>query len=328
MAHVNFKDVSKKEVLRFLENDTNRQEVHDVTRLDYNAISASFTGTGSFTARQITNALKERGVIDNALVFVKIDAAHEHKPPHYTSKGIYTFYVKAFGSSAYGYKLDTWGVNGLRLEDKWRKSDYEDIRKEPEKEFLVVSAPSLKYYENIRDARKTYPIETGVRYVFTDKTHYFEAGMIHRKPQEYNYSWKRSSAENAKIDFDKSGYFVRKQREDIQNRASAMKAEKLKNAFLQTDFTAKIDEMKNRIDSIRSASASALLSANTYEEMEKIEDVFDSWGGIPSIMRSFERYQDSIKEKKYSSNEDAERSYNYMLEKCEKIENILSLSKS
>lgn len=129
----------------------------------------------------------------------------------------------------------------------------------------------------------------------------------------------------SKWELDKSGYVVEYYRNDLQRRANILKADRAKAAYLASDNTKKLNEMRTRIEARKLELVEyvkAADSANAFKVISKATNFYSN--GFADIMDSFERMEKRVNEKSYKSIEDFERSYKAISDKL--IENIKILA--
>lgn len=119
-----------------------------------------------------------------------------------------------------------------------------------------------------------------------------------------------SYVKGSKWELDKSGYAVEYYRNDLQRRAKALKADRAKAAYLATDNTKKLNELRTRIEARKLELVEyvkAADNANAFKVISKATNFYSN--GFADIMDSFERMEKRVNEKSYKSIEDFERSY-------------------
>lgn len=109
---------------------------------------------------------------------------------------------------------------------------------------------------------------------------------------------------------DKSGYIVEYYRDNLKRRAKALKAERDKTAYIATDNTARIEELKIRIAAKKLEIIERLKAADTSEQLKEVAKSLEYWSnGYTSIVSSFEDLQKRVANKSYPSIEDFNRNY-------------------
>lgn len=113
---------------------------------------------------------------------------------------------------------------------------------------------------------------------------------------------------------DKSGYIVDIRKENLKRRADDLRKERAKNAYLLTDNTAKVEELRKKIAVRKAEIVNDLISATDAKSIKNVASKLD-WGGLYSVMSLFEDYERLTNTRGYSSIESSERAYNTILEK-------------
>jgi len=113
---------------------------------------------------------------------------------------------------------------------------------------------------------------------------------------------------------DKSGYIVDIRKENLKRRADDLRKERAKNAYLLTDNTAKVEELRRKIAVRKAEIVNDLISATDAKSVKDVASKLD-WGGLYSVMSLFEDYERLTNTRGYSSIESSERAYNTILEK-------------
>jgi len=113
---------------------------------------------------------------------------------------------------------------------------------------------------------------------------------------------------------DKSGYIVDIRKENLKRRADDLRKERAKNAYLLTDNTAKVEELRRKISIRKAEIVNDLISATDAKSVKDVASKLD-WGGLYSVMSLFEDYERLTNTRGYSSIESSERAYNTILEK-------------
>lgn len=111
---------------------------------------------------------------------------------------------------------------------------------------------------------------------------------------------------------DKSGYIVDIRRDELKRRANGLRSERAKNAYIETNNAAKIEELRNMIEAKKADIIQALNGADNAAELEKICEKLNTWRGLPAIIKDFERLEAADAEKKYNSVESFEKNYTYI----------------
>lgn len=233
------------------------------------------------------------------------------------------------------------GVNQSRFSSSnsfdycYKKAQFDELRKEESARcFVVVQASEyLRIYQGVsRTWRRTDLMKPGERYDLEKvncfcyavggasyigelemRTRTASGELIHYKPPRFN---RRDAilAENIGEVIDKSGYLLQERRADLQSRAEALRAEKRRRAYEETDNSEKVEQLRAIIGAKRHALAFELERAKTSEEVTGIYKELRNYGnGFASIVADFERFEERTKAKEYPSIEASEKAYNDIL---------------
>lgn len=119
---------------------------------------------------------------------------------------------------------------------------------------------------------------------------------------------------------DKSGYLLPWRRDEMKRRALALRKEKEKSAYLQTDNSGKIEEIAARIEKLKKALAAEVLQAVSYDDVCKVARRLGYYKGLASVVNHFELYQKYTIEKSFPSIAASEASYQRIVEELEGLE--------
>lgn len=254
-----------------------RQEVG----FDFEKPFALFRIDGNFTVRKLENLIDEAGMDSrNDAVALLMHEPHStwHKDLRLATLNHGKIEVE---HRAYG------------LGNFWRKSDFEDMRKSRNAETFVIvqSRAFIKAHEE-------KPIDLNGRF----------------KTAPHRRTWNGFRATSSTYTLDKSGYIVDIRKENLKQRAYNLHKERAKNAYLLTDNTAKVEELRRKIAVRKAEIVNDLISATDAQSVKDVASKLD-WGGLYSVMSLFEDYERLTNTRGYSSIESSERAYNTILEK-------------
>ena len=100
---------------------------------------------------------------------------------------------------------------------------------------------------------------------------------------------------------DKSGYIVDRKRDELKRKAAALRADRARAAYLETDNTNIIKELDSLFIETKNAIIEELTQATTAEALKKVSAKLDRWRGLAGIADDLERLKAADKERKYSS---------------------------
>ena len=116
-------------------------------------------------------------------------------------------------------------------------------------------------------------------------------------------------------EIDKSGYCIDVYRSDLHSRVEKYKAEKAKNAYLQTDNADKVAILERLISEYKAKLSRALLNASTSDDVREIDRLM-GWGGLSDIISTYETFKKKTEERSYSSIDASNADYDYVAKKC------------
>lgn len=114
---------------------------------------------------------------------------------------------------------------------------------------------------------------------------------------------------------DHSGYIVSFYRDELRERAEKYKAEKAKNAYLQTDNKDKITVLERLIDEYKKKVSEEVLTISTAEDALKMSRLLD-FSGLYDIIRTFNTFKDKTINKTYTSIKASDNDYDAVAKKC------------
>lgn len=232
---------------------------------------------GNFT---IAAARKNIGVeYDNFIIIIR-------NPDNYCH-GDRFMVVKAAGSGFDLVESRTLGYFGnfkQRLDDYYRKSDFNDDRKSKNAQVFLL-------YQDKEYRRPVKPV----------------------KPVRCGYYSKSND------DFDKCGNNLTERRSELKWRAEALRRERQRAAYLKTDDTAKVKEIAEKIAAAKAAIIKELEKATTPDEFDKVGKKIDGWHGLRWITSDFNRYKGKTAAQEYGSIDEANKVYNNILKDIENL---------
>lgn len=117
-------------------------------------------------------------------------------------------------------------------------------------------------------------------------------------------------AKNIGAVIDKSGYLLIERRADLKRRADAMRAEKKRKAYMETDNREKVEALRAIIAAKREALSRELREAKTAAE---VETIYKQIRDYSNSLARFEVFEARTASKEYPSIEAAEEAYNGVL---------------
>ena len=192
--------------------------------------------------------------------------------------------VKAIGSGfdlVEARRLGYFGDFKKRLDDYFRKSDFNDDRKSKHAQAYFIY--QAKEYRR--------PV----------------------KPVKYGYYSRNNDV------FDKCGNNLTERRNELSRRAEALRRERKRAAYLETDDAAKVSEIAEKIAATKAAIIKELEKATTPDEFDKVGKKCEGWHGLRWIVWNFENYKKRTAEKDYPSIEAAAKAYNEITQELENL---------
>lgn len=277
---------------------------------------------GNFT---VAGARKLLGVEhDNFIIIVKNPNSYFHNR---------FMIVKAVGD---GFDLVTsrelgyYGSLDKRLDDYYRKSDFNDDRKSKSAQaYFLYQAKEYR-----RPIKKEKRFNYAGRYKVLDVTKGNYNGneyarQVDLMPFDSNgrkFTWEPNGGIYSTKNrytlvncIDKSGYILIERRRDLKARAEALRTERARAAYLKTDDSAKIDELARKIETTKAALIDELSKAATPDEFAKLGKKIDGWHGLRWIVYYFDIYKSKTAAREYRSIDEATRAYKELVNELENI---------
>lgn len=189
------------------------------------------------------------------------------------------------------------------LDDFIRKADFEYVRKGDAVTYLVCQRR-----EHL-NRPKAAQIDKTDRYAarLDWPGHYTLTSLTTGK--KYEYAVNTYAKEKIEDVLDRSGYFVKPCREELRRRAAALRAQREKAAYLETDNAWRVRRLETLIERKKLEIAERLVKAETREDFSKVEQQLSYFHGLGGIVAEFERYRSKTQEKAYRSIEESDRAY-------------------
>lgn len=253
--------------------------MHSVVGFDFEQPFTLIAIDGPYTANKLNNAIRQE--MGESLNHVTVVLTRN--PRSQWRKGFYLFTLR--GSNV-TIKCD---YIGYGMETFSRKSDFDELRK----------SPSVEAFVFVQDRGHLKPRqEKPVDYT----------GRFAEAPMRRHSRW-----DDGRYAIDKSGYILEIRREALRRKALKLRQDREKDAYLNTDNAAKVDELRRKIAEVRLSLAAELTQANTGREVEAIADKLKWYKGLSGIMQDFERYESYTNERKFASIAESDRLYQDIL---------------
>ena len=265
----------KKELLSI--NPKTFKFLHDFHGFDGQSPYFIFKIEGRFTHKQIMKQIPaEMGEDFSASLFLIRERFMERSIFYHVMIGETGFHIP---HNTAHYKND--------MDYFWAKTAFEEVRKN-ETKYIFVVVQKREYTK----PRKTRPqLIDGERYIISDrgiikgshngrgyisqmylKPKTGNGEEIYLQPNRVIYSGQKLS-DNIHDYIDKSGYWIYKKREELQQRARKLKAEREKIAVMNTDFTERKKAIRAKLVEIREMLSRSALTATTYKSAGKLDSI-------------------------------------------------------
>lgn len=186
--------------------------------------------------------------------------------------------------------------------------------------FDLVEGRTLGYYNNFRQSLDDYFRKSD----FNDdrKSTKAQAYFLYQ-PKRYRRPVKptpRPTYYSRRDDiFDKCGNNITERRNELIRRAEALRRERKRAAYLETDDAAKVQELEKKIAATKAAIISELEKATTENDYKKVGERIGGWHGLKWIVWHFGNYKKRTAEKDYPSIEAANGAYNEIVKDLENL---------
>lgn len=159
-------------------------------------------------------------------------------------------------------------------------------------------------------------------YSWSDRYEYDMTLFNTNNNKEFVYYGVSKKIDNVNLVIDKSGYIVDIKKCELKKRAEQLRIERAKNKFLNTDYTNKLLKVDNIKNDIKTKLISFLNNRNfDYELFRTMQNGIVS--DIKWILYDIDNYIKRINEKEYESIESADKYYNQITNKYDKIIEML-----
>ena len=296
------------------ENKRILQGLHACIGLDFKKPYYIFDIEGKYTINQVIKAAAGPGYTPKKDIFVILTK----------SKTAYcTNYRVAVLDSCGNMEKDinSTGYNNnkfVSLDTFYTKSDFEMVRKNATHTIIIcqnrdfLSIPARKNIDSMQrlkliKAQISTPYKSNEKCIYSLNMQTTDNNGLNYQLDTYRYN---TMDINSLI--DKSGYLLIYRRETLNRRAAIIRAEKVKNAYIAIDNTDKIKALKNAILDKKNVVINMLMEATTAADLANVNKKLDYFHGIEGIFRSFERLENSDKNKEYKSIDNFMNEYNYI----------------
>ena len=217
-----------------------------------------------------------------------------------------------------------------RIDDYTRKSDFETTRKHKNIRSYVIAQPveyltpdkkhETDYTQRFKYIAPDYKNQERTYYAGGNNGFYISNITLQETTSNgYKFEYKpaiygrNNEPRTISEIIDKSGYIIYKKRDELKRRARALKADREKAAYIQTNNQDKLKELETLIADKKRHIAEALNTATTYEEVKEINKKLDFFHGLSDAMFQLKLMKAREAEKKYSSIESFNNDYNHVI---------------
>ena len=298
-------------IKNLLERDPQALKVwHNAENIDYKKPFVVLEHVGKFTINALEKEAAAAGYswTDSVILAYTTGAKYnENRLYMYKLTGAGTFYIE------YKPWKYTTGSAHSNIDDLYAKKQLDEIRKEEGTTTYIICQKKANLSEE-----NAHPVNLENRFILKD---YLTAGYkgesyidrVHLRRTDDNgsgYTYNdhgqiiyTSYYKYAAIDevIDKSGYIVNKKSDDLKRRAAALKADREKAAYLQTDNAETIASLENLFTATKSAIIEELKQETTSEAIEAVGDKIWKYNGLGGIASDLERLKANDAARKYSS---------------------------
>ena len=290
------------------------KNLHDVFKYDFNHDYKFYYHKGKFTMRDIEKLLNDGFDKYNSLVAVMTRPV----------KRIYDLYsvdtdefitVLYTPISSGNYDVEFDNRNKLRKPLDWiyRKTDFNTLRKSDDIETLVL----IQKNKDLTSAKKNNDIDYKSR--FKAVPHYDGMNLDDAMTYSFDfipYGYKtpfkdRFMSMHIKDFIDKSGYLKALFTDDLEKRAKQIKEKALKDAYLKTDNTDKIDTLERLIEQYKTKLSEQLKAIKTLDDLNKVDRLL-GWSGLYDIISDYNTFKRKTENKDFDSIEQSNNLYDHI----------------
>jgi len=309
----NAQDAATRAILHGLNKEKPQalRQLHEAASLNFDAPMIARHVTGRWTARQIGLAIAPEGY-DIFRDCVMICARYRRN--HYRA-GVYYLLTLSGGT------VENMSVRYARdgLDDFYRKSDANDLRKSDDGEAIII-AQHPEHLRKYTPRTASSRFDRSARYAVESIIHGYRTG----DPCDYIASvdisaaggyrgrvplsgWRRDISDI----IDKSGYIVAISRAEREEKARAIRAQREKDRYIATDHSAELSTLAEEVEKRRAELVEKIAAAKTSDELDKLADGLKWYGrGAAAMLRKYERLAARDAAKEYRSNEAFENDAN------------------
>ena len=203
------------------------------------------------------------------------------------------------------------------------KGGFEESRKKTNHYFII--AQDKKFALPVQDDIYHFDFVYGDRYIITKsygsnniyfKDIFHDGKVQYYSTNSYLYHGK-DDIENPVNWFDKSGYYTLNVKRNRIQKARKLKTERQKAAYILTDNTDKVKEVKEKAQQAKREMINRLENSQDYETASKTIDIL--YYDFRWILFEIDLYEKRTINKEYSSIDNSEKAYTNIISKFEKL---------
>lgn len=303
------------------------QDLHSVLYFDFNKPYFSMYIKGKFTVNQINKIAIENGFkLEESTIAICIKNNSKLWMRDFAL-------VTLCGNTVNIEYRMPYHNKGRGLDYFYRKSDFEDARKNNESEtfiFIQRNDNKTKPTKKQRDYTKRFKLinydycRTRDNKEYINRIYLMETDSNGTKFQYDNigqiiYTGKNYE-QNINNIIDKSGYFVKFKREELKRKAAGLRAEREKEKYRAVNNSVQIEELNKLIQKRKLEIIEELKQAETSLELRNVEKQIAYFRGFSGIVADFETFKEKTEKKQYASIEASNRIYNNIKERLTREE--------
>lgn len=315
------------ELLR--ENPKALQFLHEAKRFDFEKDFLILKLENSFTFNSVTKEIKKHITGDfSAALLLKANSDYcRDRDLYFVNMGSSKFYPLRDDRS-----LPYWNYN---IDWFFGVGDFEDVRKKKTDHVYVIAQKT-----ELLSTKKEKTTDFSQRFKLVDirkcgdgrgNSYISELTLIKTdgtgekvKFTPHPYKPVKEYINDAGKIIDKSGYILTLQRDDLKRRAAALKADREKATFLESDFSTENILLHESVNEIKKLIAEKTLAAATYDDASKLDSAIHK---LRWLFMDLENHDKELINKTFSSVTATENSFKSIRKTISEITDILKEGK-
>lgn len=298
------------ELLR--ENPKALQFLHEAKQFDFEKDFVILKIENNFTFNSVTKEIQKHISSDYvaAILLKATPAKHGNKDLYFTDMDCFKFHPSRENNS-----LPYWDCD---IDSFFSVGDFEETRKKKTDHIFVI-AQKIEFLTT----KKEKTVDYSQRFIFESmrragdgrgNTYISELHLIKTDGSNEKITFKPcmqytplSDRETTKENIiDKSGYILTLHRNDLKQRAKALKTEREKNKFLESDFSKENAALYEKIESVKKIISEKVLQVKSYDDAVNLDKAV---GTFRWMMIDFENHNKKMENKSFSSIQAVENSF-------------------